>query len=260
MMIRIFLVTVLLVVFSFSTHAGIYQCVGSDGKTVFKDSECDDDESLEKSYDPQELLDRTTIIGGGVRKAYGLNENLIVNASFENELADWRVPVGAEWVSVGGIYGTGALVIQAERPPEDKYIHETVVDQCLSIEEDKTYEFTAQFFTATAPIKSSANRANVIWYESSDCTTGGQWGAYLEPKKNIPGWQRLVRKKLSPSLGAKAVLITIVQKGRYSNNGRAHWDNLKFGAIQTHSVSSTTIKNTNSQRSFFTRFGSYNNE
>ena len=80
------------------------------------------------------------------------------------------------------------------------------------------------------PTKDYANRANVIWYDKEDCSQGGQWGAYIEPKR-VVGWQDVVGQSVLASLTAKAALITIVQNGRDSAHGKASWDDISFSAV-----------------------------
>lgn len=214
------------------SHAAFFQCTNYAGETVFKDSECSDDETLEQKIDPESLSNRNSVFTPVVDNSNPLGKNLLKNSAFENKLLDWIIPLGVTWSSNGGSNNSGALMIQASKPPDDKYIHETVVAQCIILNNGSKFELAAEFKSLETPSKVHANRANVIWYESTDCTTGGQWGAYIEPKKYVSSWQKLSRKNLTPALGAKAAKITIVQNGRYSNNGKGHWDNINFMATE----------------------------
>lgn len=142
-------------------------------------------------------------------------------------------PIGALWSNTQGVNNSGGLSIQAKIPPEDKYIHETVVPQCVILGAGEKFQLTAQFKAEKvhsgkyAKKAKFANRANVIWYESLDCTSGGQFGGYIEPK-NIYGWQSLSGGHLKPAFKAQAAKITIVQKGRYARGYKGYWDNIAF--------------------------------
>lgn len=227
------------------SQAEFFQCTNEYGETIFKDSACDDSETLKQKIDPQSLSNKNPVFTPTVDNSNPLGKNLILNADFEDRLIDWVVPLGAYWSSNGGISSSGGLIIQAE----GQYIHETVVSQCIALNGGSKYELTAQFKSKGTPIKVHANRANVIWYEASDCTAGGQWGAYIEPEKYKAGWQNLTRKNLIPALGARAAKITIVQNGRYSNNQKGHWDNIRFFATEVFEQSADG-KNTSTKNQF----------
>jgi len=219
------------------SHAAFYECTNKAGETIFKDSECDDSETLNQRIDPESLSKKHSVFTPVVDDSNPLGKNLVLNADFEDQLIDWVVPLGALWSSNGGIRNSGGLIIHADKPPEDKYIHETVVSQCVVLNGGSKFGLSARFKSLGTPLKVSANRVNVIWYESSDCTSGGQWGAYIEPKKFKAGWQNLNRNNLTPALGVKAAKITIVQNGRYSNNEKGFWDNIRFFATEVFNQS-----------------------
>lgn len=206
--------------------AEIYRCVDRLERTYFKDAPCDTNETLVMRIE-------TTPTPTSAQRSTPtpLGRNLLKNPGFEDKLVDWRVPLGAAWTSNGGFIGSGALIIQAATPPDDKYIHETTAEQCVLLPAGEKYQLKARFMFDRLPLKAVANRANVIWYESTDCTAGGQWGGYIEPQ-NILGWQELSRERLTPALGARAAKITIVQNGRYSNNGTAYWDDIEFSPTE----------------------------
>jgi len=109
-------------------EADIFQCVDPEsGETVFKDKECEDTEVLEKTIELKSDSKKVTITPSQSDNSNPLGKNLLRNASFENKLIDWRHPIGATWSNTQGVSNSGGLSIQAEIPPEDKYIHETVV-------------------------------------------------------------------------------------------------------------------------------------
>ena len=220
------------------TQANIFQCVDPEtGETVFKDKECEGTEVLEKTIELKSDSKKVTITPSRSDNSNPLGKNLLRNASFENKLIDWRHPIGALWSKTQGVSNSGGLSIQAEIPPEDKYIHETVVSQCVILGEGEKFQLKAQFkaekvYSGKYAEKAKfANRANVIWYESLDCTSGGQYGGYIEPK-NIHGWQSLSGGHLKPAFKAKAAKITIVQRGRYARGYNGYWDNIAFVASE----------------------------
>jgi hypothetical protein len=164
---------------------------------------------------------------------YGvLGVNLLKNAAFEERLLDWSVPNGAYWEAGGGMEGSGALVLQSSKPSGDpRPIREIQVSQCVALNEGTRFELSARFQRDKAPEKKYANRANVVWYESPDCSKGGQFGSFIEPA-DVDGWQTVSRGNLMPALGAHSAQIRIVQQGRYTNGGRAFWDDVSFHASE----------------------------
>lgn len=217
-------VIILIVFYAQQAYAGIYQCVDDKGKIIFKDSKCAANENLIKKTDSKSAV---SFYEPKIQMGNLLGTNLVKNSNFDNKLLDWRVPLGVVWTSNGGKNGSGSLIVHASKPPEDRYIHETTTSQCVLLVEGSKFEVSADVRLQGLPKKNTANRLNIIWYETTNCSTGGQWGSYLQPKP-IPGWQNLVRGNLTPALGTKAVKITIVQNGRYSDNGKAYWDNIRF--------------------------------
>jgi hypothetical protein len=153
--------------------------------------------------------------------------NLLRNGSFEDRLRYWTSPPGTTWAPGRGTDETGALAIHAARPPDDGYIHETIVQQCVALGTATRFTIEASAQLQGMPGEPHANRVNVLWYDDTACKTRGQWGAYLEPR-SIDGWQTMTAHRLVPSLGATAALITIVQNGRYSRGRPAIWDDVVF--------------------------------
>lgn len=147
---------------------------------------------------------------------------------------------------------SGGLSIQAEIPPEDKYIYETVVSQCIVLGEGEKFQLKGQFKAEKvhsgkyAKKAKFANRANVIWYESLDCSSGGQYGSYIEPK-NIYGWQSLSGAHLKPAFKAKAAKITLVQRGRYARGFKGYWDNIEFVVTEVLQQSNKAVTKPNSK-------------
>ena len=234
-----FFSTIFLLNFSLA-QAEIYKCINSEGLATYKDSPCDSSSTLKNIIKTDSLPKKNLNYEVEISKNNLLGKNLLLNSSFENNLIDWKVPLGGFWTEKGGIKKSGALVMQAEIPAKDKYIHETKVQQCVFLNEGKKFGLYAKFRHTKDPEKVHANRANVVWYETTDCTTGGQFGGYIEPKKYISGWQELRNEYLKPALGAKAALITIVQRGRYALGNKALWDNISFEAIEVFQQSKKT--------------------
>ena len=128
------------------TQANIFQCVDPEtGETVFKDKECEGTEVLEKTIELKSDSKKVTITPSRSDNSNPLGKNLLRNASFENKLIDWRHPIGTLWSKTQGVSNSGGLSIQAEIPPEDKYIHETVVSQCVILGEGEKFQLKAQF-------------------------------------------------------------------------------------------------------------------
>lgn len=224
-----------------TAYADIYKCINSEGLIIFKDSACGSSDTL-KIIKPETPYDKDLDYEVVIDNKGPLGKNLLLNSSFEKKLVDWRVPLGAFWSNNGGVNKSGALVIQAKKPPEDKYIHETKVQQCVQLGAGEKFGLYANFRHMKIPEKRHANRANVVWYESSNCTTGGQYGGYIEPKRYATGWQELGNRNLKPALGSIAAMITIVQRGRYSNGGQGIWDNIIFTPTEIHNRS---VRNSN---------------
>ncbi len=229
MMFRILLCVVIII--PWSLQAEIYQCKSDDGKTIYKDQPCAASESLKKIITPEKIDKNITILQPRTVDNRPLGENLIRNHDFESKLQEWRIPLGALWALDGGYKKSGALIIQARHPADDNNIHETTVKQCVTLNQATKYEFAAKFKSEKPPSYSYANRANIIWYRSLDCTIGAQFGTYLEPAQFKRGWTNL-STTVKPALNSRAASIEIVQNGRFSNNSKAYWDNLTLHASE----------------------------
>lgn len=228
---------VCLISFSTISYAEIFQCTDQSGKTIFKDKECNSDEVLQNKTDAVSTMEKMNVSPAYVDNAQSLGKNLLKNPGFEDKLVDWIMPRGASWSDNKGASTSGGLIIQSEIPPEDEYVHETTASQCVVLGSGTKFQLKAQFKAEKvfrdkyADTAKFANRVNVIWYESLDCTTGGQFGWFVEPE-NTYGWQTLSSRELDPAFHAKAAQITIVQKGRYSIGYKGYWDNISFAATE----------------------------
>lgn len=236
-----------LLVFTTLTHAEVFECVDAAGRTVYRDAQCKADEELKQEIDILALEKKTNVSTPQIDDSGPLGKNLLKNPSFENKLVDWQVPLGAVWSSNQGVHNSGGLIIQAEIPPDDQYIHETTVEQCVPLGPGEKFQLRGKFkaeriLTGEYAEKARiANRANVIWYETADCTRGGQYGWFIEPE-NIPGWQDLRSGSLKPAFQARAAKITVVQQGRYAKGYKGYWDDISFYASEVFEQSSKTFK------------------
>ena len=175
-----------------------------------------------------------------------LGKNLLKNASFEDKFLDWHVPLGVSWSDNEGVNNSGVVVIQADIPPEDKSNYETNMWQCVLLPNGEMFQLKGEFKTEEvlsgkyAEKAQFANRVYVSWYESKDCTSGGQSGSWIQPK-NIDGWQSLETRHLRPAFKAIAAKITIVQKGRYARSYKGYWDNISFAVSEVFQPSSQVV-------------------
>ena len=122
-----------LLVLTTLTHATVFECVDAAGRTVYRDARCNADEELKQEIDILALEKKTNMSTPQIDDSGPLGKNLLKNPSFENKLVDWKVPLGAIWSSNQGVHNSGGLIIQAEIPPDDQYIHETTVEQCVPL-------------------------------------------------------------------------------------------------------------------------------
>ncbi len=212
-------------VVSLDAYSQIFQCKDENGRTIFRDSACSDNQTTVQNIDNLEVYNDFS--GSNNKSTKLASSNLVLNADFEKGEEQWLLPPNAQWLSKEGKYASAAVSIKASKPPDNKYIYETVVEQCILLGPAKRYMWSAEVKLLGMPEKANANRANIIWYRSEDCTSGGQWGAYLEPTLKS-GWQKLRGKPVLAAMGAQAVKLTLVQNGRFSRGGEAVWDNIEF--------------------------------
>ena len=204
--------------------AQVYHCKDQYGETIFSDSECEDDQKLVETLDIP-VVETTPNSGSGLAAS-----NLVLNAGFEDGEEQWIAEDQVTWEPSLGKYASAAISIHAEKPLNNKYTYEETVEQCIPLDGGDRYMWSAEVRLDGYPETPSANRANAIWYRSADCSSGGQWAAYREPK-SVAGWQKLRGRPMLPAMGAKAVKLTLVQNGRSSNGGTAYWDNIEFYSL-----------------------------
>jgi hypothetical protein len=225
-----------LLFFISATSAKIYQCKDADGRTLFRDDECKENESLVKTVEDSEQA--KTFAPNSQQHIY----NLVKNSSFDIDLKDWTVPEYTWWEEYRGTLDSGAAIIQAVKPPDDQYIHETSMAQCIPLQGNGEYGLSANVKLDGLPKKASAVRVNLYWYKSLDCKTWGSFATYLEPKYKGE-WQHLSREGLTPTMGAVAALVKLTQNGRHSDNGKAIWDNIQFFPMRKTNNSEPSFSN-----------------
>lgn len=210
-------------------HSEIFKCRDLDGTVIYKDSECGVNELLQKviHLPEQHKMERSS--SGEIVEPAFKQTNLLKNSSFEQKVVDWRVKNDVFWTMNGGKGGSSAVIIQAKKPPEDRYIYETVISQCLELNGGEEYKLSADFMTDKPLSANKSSRVEVYWWESLDCKKNGHYGNNVRPK-NTGGWQHIEVERLKPTLNAKAAQIQLVQLGRFSEGSKAYWDNISFSA------------------------------
>ena len=242
----------------------IFKCVNEHGKVRFQDTRCENkDDSVQRlalDSDQDELIplpDESLSDAGAFPedpartqhaaetdpvdpmslKPYELlGVNLVRNSSFEEGLEDWVVPIGVTWLEGAGKLGSGSIRIQAAEPPQDKYIHETKITQCVKLPKGRKFRIGADFKHTKYPESSHANRMRIYWHEEADCSGRAQYGWHVEPG-SVPGWQSLESSDMTPMLNTKAAEIMIVQNGRFTNGHAALWDNIRLEVSEIYETS-----------------------
>lgn len=231
-MIRILKIMVLFILaFANNAFSDIYKCVDVEGHVVFQPAACSGQSRKAEKIDIERLLGKQNHVTAPEKRNSALRKNLLRNPKFEQQLDGWQVPADAHWLPEQGVNGSGVLQLAARKPPEDKYIHETIVKQCVPIADGVKFTLGGYFHHEGRPSSQHANRIRVIWYESLDCTTGGQYGTYVEPR-DVTGWQRLSRANITPALSAKAAKVEVMQNGRYSSGAKGYWDKVFLVATE----------------------------
>lgn len=233
-----------------SVEAKIYKCTDVNGKIKLQDRECSSTEQAEE-INLKKLKDKLSVVASNDSKGQQFEKNRIQNAHFDHGLEFWKSEFNTQafgWTNFDGHKSNGATVVQSVPPgnPQKQLIYEVKLSQCVKLEQGRRYRFAASF-KAMGEYKSSyANRANLYWYQTEDCSSQGQFADYLEPEPNILWWQRIIHEDELRSLNAKAALITIVQSRTAGNNQKALWDDIELTPIEME-VSTNTNSNVNHQ-------------
>ena len=180
------------------------------------------------------------------------DDNLVLNGTFNSGTKHWELGEGVKHNRFGGNKFSSALNMQASFKQKKPYIYESVAKQCISLQDNP-----AEFFILEADVKLdeipkhlSSHRINLTWFKNAKCSSGGQYGWFLEPKVES-GWQHLVKNDFRRSLGSQSVLITIVQNRSTSlladaEEGAtilaaAKWDNIKLISRATQSYGDPVV-------------------
>lgn len=226
---------VVILMFSSAVRADFYLCIDGNGKKKYQDKECAAGEQTEE----MELKHIGTLPAEetGSHKGSQTNLNRIQNAHFDTNLESWALASHSQrhaqafsWIRHDGHQKSGAISVQSTPPvnPEKRFIYEVAMTQCVKLDRGKRYRFAASFKAMGQYKSRHANRVNLYWYQSEDCSTHGQFADYLEPNPDDFGWQRIKKENRLRSLNAKAALITIVQSRRAGNNTQVYWDDIEL--------------------------------
>jgi hypothetical protein len=212
-------------------QAEIYRCIDANGQPKYQDNPCTEGEQT-KLLDLHLGKQPTAVQSDQVPAVQG-DQNRVQNAHFDQDLQFWtarRDTQAFHWIGQDGHTKQGAVSVQSTPPenPKKRIIYEVALSQCVKLDRGRRYRFAASFKAMGAYPSRHANRVNLIWYQSEDCTTRGQFAEYLEPDPKIVGWQRITRENRLRSLNAKAALITIVQSRIGANRQPAYWDDIEL--------------------------------
>lgn len=164
--------------------------------------------------------------------------NRVSNGGFESGLEGWHSRRSLEAFRVSGENSgkTSVLAVESTPPKEikERVIYEAKLGQCVPLEDGRRYRFSAQFNAQSIAKSEHANRVNLSWYQSTDCSTRGQFATYLEPDGDKEGWQTVSRNNVLRALGARSAKIAVTQNRRPGNTGLVYWDDISL--VPTESV------------------------
>lgn len=165
------------------------------------------------------------------------DQNRVSNGSFETDLAGWQVQD-----SPGAFSGynkesgpqSGVVAVSSDRPDEieERVVYEARLSQCIPLQNGKRYRFSARFKSESKPGSKHANRVNLGWYQTEDCSGRGEAAHYLEPDYDKQGWQSLSVDGARRALGADSAEIEITQDRRPGNTKRVFWDDIALVPIE----------------------------
>jgi hypothetical protein len=203
----------------------LYRCTDVQGRTAYQDIPCE-------SGAKQQVMDMPGSVNTIHSSPIRIN-NLVKNYNFEEGFKYWEARTaypGQYKVSVqddSPAFSSAVLTLQADSYHKKSHVYELHVKQCIPLTVGGLFSVGAKVNISEELKKPFASRLNVYWHESVDCTSGGQFGGYLQPK-NKTGWQDLKRVRLKSSLSTKAVEIQIVQNAVVSEEATAYWDDITF--------------------------------
>ncbi|MEX1033108.1 MAG: DUF4124 domain-containing protein [Cellvibrionaceae bacterium] len=218
-----------------SLHGKVYQCTDAHGRLSFQDRECGDEQQA-REIDIEEMESKSNIVRvNGSRQGIQQSEgsNLVRNSGFEQNLDFWASTNDFQaftHIDNDGAGLGGALAVRSVPPenPEKRRVYEVSLSQCVPLDRGRRYRFAASFRPMGEYKSPYANRVNLYWYQSDNCTTKGEFGEYLEPDAGKRGWQRIVSDNRLRSLNAQSALIKITQSRIAANNKEARWDDIEL--------------------------------
>lgn len=238
----------IVLLFTSATNAEYYRCIDADGKQRYQDKACAEGEQSQV-IDQSKFGRNISVVESNSASMDISKQNRVRNPQFDQNLAFWSSERHAQffqWIDHDGHHKPGAVAVQTMPPadPRKNVIYEAALSQCVKLDRGRRYRFAASFKAMGHYTSQHANRVNLYWYQSVDCTTEGQFAQYLEPKPNAVGWQRITREDALRSLNARAALITIVQSRIGGNYQPAYWDDIELTSIELEStVSETPVVN-----------------
>lgn len=235
---------IILISASAVANAEFYRCIDAGGKQRYQDKACAEGEQSQL-IDLNQLGRKISVVESDPGYTYTSRLNRVRNAQFDQNLAFWSSERHAQvfrWIEHDGHHKPGAVAVQTTPPvdPQKNVIYEATLSQCVKLDRGRRYRFAASFKAMGHYTSQHANRVNLYWYQSEDCTTHGQFAEYLEPDPNVVGWQRITRDDELRSLNAKAALITIVQSRIGGNHQPAFWDDIELTPTALESTASET--------------------
>ena len=224
-------------------NAEIYRCLDANGELKYQDKACPDGAQ-------SEILDlhlgkQISVAPTDQDQTTDGKHNRVQNAHFDQDLQFWTSQRDAQafrWLGQDGHTKPGAVSVHATPPenPQKNVVYEVELSQCVKLDRGKRYRFAASFKAMGAYTSRTANRVNLIWHQSDDCSSYAQFAEYLEPDPQVVGWQRIMRENTLRALNARAALITIVQSRIGGNNQPAYWDDIELTPTELESSAAKT--------------------
>lgn len=215
----------LLLMISLPLRAEVFKCTDPSGMTIFKDSECEGEEVLVDKIEIE--TSKSPSPKSRKRNLFDLSNNLIKNGDFSKEMLHWQPGERALWSISQGSARAMAYAAGGEMSSL-----ENVMTQCVNIGEYSKFNFGAQFRAESLPLEKYTARLEVVWYDGEDCKGGGEYGGYIEPKDKA-GWQPVFKQGFLPRMGAKSVVIRLIQHNTKSTPSINYWDDLYLVPTET---------------------------